>query len=96
MLLPVLIVSITKYYEACSLYWHTGKPVATLVLKGIEVYYLLDEEEMGGAKDVSNTAKNDFRGSASSVGTALNCRAGGSGFDSRGRTNTQDLKITEK
>ena len=26
----------------------------------------------------------------------VNCRAGGRGFDSRGRTNTQGLKITEK
>ena len=32
----------------------------------------------------------------SSVGRALDCWAGGSGFDSRGRTNTQGLKITEK
>ena len=31
-----------------------------------------------------------------SVSTALDCRAGGCGFDSRGRTDTQDLKITEK
>ena len=32
----------------------------------------------------------------SSVGIALDCRAGGRGFDSRDRTNTQGLKITEK
>ena len=32
----------------------------------------------------------------SSVGRALDCRAGGCGFDSRGQTNTQGLKITEK
>ena len=31
----------------------------------------------------------------SSVGRALECRAEGRGFDSRGRTNTQGLKITE-
>ena len=31
-----------------------------------------------------------------SVGRALYCRTGGRGFDSRGRTNTQGLKITEK
>ena len=36
------------------------------------------------------------RGRISSVGRALDCRAGGRGFDSRGRTNTQGLKITEK
>ena len=31
-----------------------------------------------------------------SVGGAPDCRAGGRGFDSRGWTNTQGLKITEK
>ena len=29
-------------------------------------------------------------------GRALDCRAGGCGFNSRGGTNTQGLKITEK
>ena len=32
----------------------------------------------------------------SSVGRALDCRAGDRGFDSRGWTNTQGLKVTEK
>ena len=36
------------------------------------------------------------RGRTSSVGKALDCRAGGREFDSRGRTITQGLKITEK
>ena len=36
------------------------------------------------------------RGKISSVGRALDCRAGGRGFDFRGRTNTQGFKITEK
>ena len=36
------------------------------------------------------------RGRISSVDRALYCRAGGRGFDSRGRTNTQGLKKTEK
>ena len=36
------------------------------------------------------------RGRINSVGRALDCRVGGRGFDSRGRTNTQGLKITEK
>ena len=36
------------------------------------------------------------RGRISSVGKALDCRAKGRRFDSRGRTNTQGLKITEK
>ena len=35
------------------------------------------------------------RGRISSVGRALDCRAEGRGFNSRGRTNTQGLKITE-
>ena len=34
------------------------------------------------------------RGKISSVGRALDCRAGGRGFDSRDRTNTQGLEIT--
>ena len=36
------------------------------------------------------------RGRISSVGRAFDCRAGGRGFDSRGRTITQGLKMTEK
>ena len=36
------------------------------------------------------------RSRISSVGRALDCRAGGHGFDSQDRTNTQRLKITEK
>ena len=36
------------------------------------------------------------RGRTSSVGRALDCKAEGRGFDSRGRTITQGLKITEK
>ena len=35
-------------------------------------------------------------GRVSSVGRALDYRVGGCGLDSRGRTNTQGLKITEK
>ena len=36
------------------------------------------------------------RGRINSVGRALDCRAGGRGFDSRGRTNAHGLKITAK
>ena len=36
------------------------------------------------------------RGTISSVGRVLDCRVGGRKFNSRGRTNTQDLKMTEK
>ena len=39
---------------------------------------------------------NIYRGRISSVGRVFDCGAGGRGFDSRGRTNTQGLKITEK
>ena len=35
------------------------------------------------------------RGRISSVGRALDCPAEGRGFDSRGRTNTQGLTVTE-
>ena len=36
------------------------------------------------------------RGRISSVGRALDCRAGGRGLDSLDRTNTEGLEITEK
>ena len=36
------------------------------------------------------------QGRISSIGKALDCGAGGRGFDPRGRTDTQGLKITEK
>ena len=39
--------------------------------------------------------KTTSDGRISSVGRALDCRAGGRGFDSRDQTNTQGLKITE-
>ena len=35
------------------------------------------------------------RGRINSVGRALDCPAEGRGFDSRGRTNTQGLTVTE-
>ena len=45
----------------------------------------------------SKKFSNSFnRGKISSVSRALDCRAGGRGFNSRGRTNTQVLKTTEK
>ena len=49
-----------------------------------------------GETNVSNVFLILYRGRIISVGRALDCRAGGRGFDSRGRTNTQGLKITEK
>ena len=46
---------------------------------------------------VMKKISNSFhRRGISSVGRALDCREGGRGFDCRGRTNTQGLKITEK
>ena len=45
---------------------------------------------------LNKTNKEFNRGRISSVGRALGYRAGGRGFDSRGRTNTQGLKISEK
>ena len=54
--------------------------------------------------DLANKQKNKqtnnllkpTRGRISSVGRAPDCRVGGHGFDSWGRTDTQSLKITEK
>ena len=46
--------------------------------------------------DSISTLHVTYRGRISSVGRALDCRAGGRGLDSRGRTITQGLKIAEK
>ena len=53
-------------------------------------------KKLGESTEKSHYAKPNNRGRFSSVGRALDCRAEGRGFDSRGRTNTQGLKITEK
>ena len=53
---------------------------------GSQVVQMAEENVIG---------RND-RGRTSSVGGALDCRAGGRGFDFRGRTDTQGLEITEK
>ena len=45
---------------------------------------------------VSRADRISYRGRISSVGRAFDCRAGGRGFDTRGRTITQGLKMTEK
>ena len=47
-----------------------------------------------GFKELTAIVLN--RGRISSVGSALDCRAGGGRFDSRGWTNAHGLKITEK
>ena len=49
---------------------------------------------MRGFKELTAIVLN--RGRISSVGKALDCRAGGRGFDSRGRTNAHGLEITAK
>ena len=46
--------------------------------------------------DSISTLHFSYRGRISSVGKALDCRAEDRGFDSRGRTITQGLKIVEK
>ena len=43
-----------------------------------------------------NDSKPFYRDSTSTIGRALDCRARGRGFESRDRTITQGLKITEK
>ena len=53
------------------------------------------------ATRLASTSKDFYyrtfnRGSVRSVGKACDCRAGGRGFHSWGRINTQGLKITEK
>ena len=64
--------------------------------------YHLESFELAGFVLDSNVKteqayeKCKIKGRISSVGRALDYRAGGRGFDSRGRTNTQGLKITEK
>ena len=45
---------------------------------------------------MSNLLQFIFSSRISSVGRALDCRARGRGFNSRDRTNTQGLKMTEK
>ena len=42
--------------------------------------------------DERTTDVPSYRGRISSVGREFDCRAGGRGFDSRDRTNTQGLK----
>ena len=56
------------------------------------VYFTVDKEN-GRAGETTSERES---GRISLVSRALYCRAGGRGFDSRGRTNTQGLKITEK
>ena len=69
--------------------------------EGIEKEYLFFQKWYVMVCDPGSNVKpkqlTQFKmsGRISSVGTALACRAGGRGFDSRGRTITQGLKITE-
>jgi len=45
---------------------------------------------------VGNILEIILHGRISSVGRMFDCGVGGRGFDSRGRTSTQGLKVTEK
>ena len=47
-------------------------------------------------RDLKLVPSSFNRGRISSVGRAFDCRTGGRGFESRGRTITQGLKMTEK
>jgi len=63
--------------------------------------YSKKRKSMNGSKNIyKNPRKNApvlvNRGRISSLGRALDCRAGGRGFDSRGRTNIKGYKMTEK
>ena len=49
---------------------------------------------MRGFKELTAIVLN--RGRINSVGSALDCRAGGGRFDSRGPTNAHGLKMTAK
>ena len=56
----------------------------------------LSTEPSGKSVSLHLMYKPEFSGRVSSVGRAFDCREEGRGFDSRGRTNTLGLKITEK
>ena len=83
---------------------HTDKQKNAMVLKKSKVY--LKERLCVCADEVwavwIDTCENIHLFVAfnlrriSTVGRALDCSAGGRGFDSRGRANTQGLNITEK
>ena len=56
----------------------------------------LSTEPSGKSVSLHRIYKPEFSDRVSSVGRTFDCRVGGRGFDSRGRTNSQGLKITEK
>ena len=55
----------------------------------------LNEIQARPVATYNTTQYNNDRSRISSVGRAVDSRAGGCVFNSRGRTNTQNLKITE-
>ena len=88
---------------------HTDKQEKAIVLKSLrsKITFILKRELVCVcAEEVCavriDTCENIHlfgafnRSRISSVRRALDCRAGGRGFDSQGRTSTQGLKITEK
>ena len=56
----------------------------------------LSTELSGTTVSLHLAYKPEFSSRVSSVGRTFDCREEGRGFDSRGRTNTRGLKITEK
>ena len=56
----------------------------------------LSTEPGGKSVSLHLMHKPEFSGRVSSVGRTFDCREEGRGFDSRGGTNTQGLKITGK
>ena len=79
-----------------------------VLIRGLLLYLIwLRFEETGKIMEEPNRGRISFeetgkiveepnRGRISSVGRAFDCRTGGRGFESRGRTITQGLKMTEK
>ena len=65
---------------------------------GVDVIELKERTQIGESKkniidrNSENSRKKKLKISRSSVGRALDCRVGGGGFDSWGRTNTQFLE----
>ena len=90
------------------IYVRIGEITVANILQATAAFSLLrfvcrlnrSQAEEAGMKNSSNgnnrKHQNLDRSSVSSVGRALKCWAGGRGFNSRGWTNTQGLKITEK
>ena len=71
----------------------SGREMRNAKLLSPFIYFVKSVRILSQNKEPSNI--NEVAVLAQSV-ERVNCRAGGRGFDSWGRTNTQGLKITEK